>query len=217
MINKFRFGQKTGIELPGEENGILHPIKTWTKTSLPAHAIGYEISVTAIQILQAMNVIANRGRLVPPMITRERADLAGSIEESALPYERIITEKTANSLIDRIFEKVVLDGTGQAAQLKGYTVAGKTGTAQKIDPVSGVYTATRHVASFVGFVPAEKPAISMIVVLDDPRTDLHYGGQVAAPVFREIASRVLLYLRQPPVMDPAKKIVTAQLRRESER
>ncbi len=217
MIKNFRFGQKTGIELPGEENGILHPLKTWTKTSLPAHAIGYEISVTAIQILQAMNVIANRGCLVPPRITRETPDLAGSIEVSPSPFERIISEKTANDLIDRIFEEVVLDGTGQAAQLKGYTVAGKTGTAQKIDPATGTYMATRHLASFVGFVPAEKPVISMIVVIDDPRTDLHYGGQVAAPVFREIASRVLLYLRQPPAIDPAKKIVTAQLRRESER
>ncbi len=217
MINRFRFGQKTGIQLPGEEDGILHPLKTWTRTSLPAHAIGYEISVTAIQILQAMNVIANRGILVSPRIICEGSDLASPTEVSFSPPERIISERTTNSLIDRIFEKVVLDGTGQSAQLKGYTVAGKTGTAQKIDPATGAYVDTRHVASFVGFVPVERPVISMIVVIDDPRTDLHHGGQVAGPVFREIASRVLLYLRQPPLVDPAKQIITAQLGRDSER
>jgi cell division protein FtsI (penicillin-binding protein 3) len=217
MIKKFRFGEKTGVDLPGEENGILHSLKSWTKTSLPAHAIGYEISVTAIQLLQAMNIIANRGCLVPPRITRETLDRPASMMTSPPPCQRIISEKTANDLIDRVFEKVVLDGTGQLAQLNGYTVAGKTGTAQKIDPVTHDYLASRHLASFVGFVPAEKPVISMIVVIDDPRTDLQYGGQVAAPVFHDVASRVLFYLRQSPEVDPAKKMVTAELKRESER
>jgi len=216
IIKDFRLGEKTGIDLPGEENGILHPLKSWTRTSLPAHAIGYEISVTAIQMLQAMNIIANRGCLVAPRITRETLDLSGSMTASPSPGERIISEKTATELIDHVFEKVVLDGTGQAAQLHGFTVAGKTGTAQKLDPASHLYSASRHLASFVGFVPAEKPVLSMIVVIDDPKVGLHYGGQVAAPVFREIASRVLLYLRQAPEIDPTKKIVTAQLRRKSE-
>jgi cell division protein FtsI (penicillin-binding protein 3) len=217
MIKNFRFGEKTGIDLPGEENGIFHALKYWTKTSLPSHAIGYEISVTAIQILQAMNIIANRGCLVPPRITRETLDLTGSMKASPSPCERIISEKTATELINHVFERVVLDGTGQAAQLNGFTVAGKTGTAQKIDPASGNYSAGKHLASFVGFVPAAKPVLSMIVVIDEPKTGLHYGGQVAAPVFHEIASRVLLYLRQSPEIDPTKKIVTAQLRSESER
>ncbi len=216
-IKNFRFGEKTGIDLPGEENGIFHSLKSWTKTSLPAHAIGYEISVTAIQILQAMNIIANRGCLVPPRIIRETLDLSGSMKASPAPCERIISEKTAEELIDHVFEKVVLDGTGQAAQLNGFLVAGKTGTAQKMDPATRSYSASKHLASFVGFVPAEKPVLSMVVVIDDPKVGLHYGGQVAAPVFREIASRVLLYLRQSPAIDPEKKIVTAQLRSESER
>jgi cell division protein FtsI (penicillin-binding protein 3) len=216
MIKKFRFGEKTGIDLPGEEKGILNSLKSWTKTSLPAHAIGYEISVTAIQVLQAMNVIANRGCLVRPRITRETLDLAGPMKITPGPCERIISEKAANDLIEHIFEKVVLDGTGQAAQLDGYTVAGKTGTAQILNPETHAYSASRHLASFVGFVPAEDPLISIIVVIDDPQTGLHYGGQVAAPVFHEIAKRVVLYLRQPPEINPAKKIVTAQLHRESE-
>jgi cell division protein FtsI/penicillin-binding protein 2 len=213
MIKNFRFGQKTGIDLPGEENGILHPLKAWTKTSLAAHSIGYEISVTAVQILQAMNIIANKGLLVPPRITRETKDQSGLVEATPSPGERVISEKTAGDLIERIFEKVVLDGTGQQAQLNGYTVAGKTGTAQRLDPVTHTYAAGRHLASFVGFVPAEKPAISIVVVIDDPQTGLHYGGLVAAPVFHEIAKQALLYLRQSPVIDPTKKVVTAQLKR----
>lgn len=216
-IKNFRFGEKTGIDLPGEEKGIFHALKSWTKTSLSAHAIGYEISVTAVQILQAMNIIANRGCLIPPRITRDTLDLSGSMKASAGPCERVISEKTANELIDRVFEKVVLDGTGQAAQLNGFAVAGKTGTAQKLDPAGRGYSANKHVATFVGFVPAENPVLSMVVVIDDPKIGLHYGGQVAAPVFRDIASRVLLYLRQSPEIDPAKKIVTAQLRSENER
>ncbi len=139
------------------------------------------------------------------------------MKASAGPCERVISEKTANELIDRVFEKVVLDGTGQAAQLNGFAVAGKTGTAQKLDPAGRGYSANKHVATFVGFVPAENPVLSMVVVIDDPKIGLHYGGQVAAPVFRDIASRVLLYLRQSPEIDPAKKIVTAQLRSENER
>jgi cell division protein FtsI (penicillin-binding protein 3) len=212
-IKNFRFGQKTGIDLPGEENGILHPLKAWTKTSLAAHSIGYEISVTAVQILQAMNIIANKGLLVPPRITRETEDQSGLVETTPSPGERVISEKTAVDLIERIFEKVVLDGTGQEAQLNGYTVAGKTGTAQRLDPVTHTYSAGRHLASFVGFVPAEKPAISIVVVIDDPQAGLHYGGLVAAPVFHEIAKQALLYLRKSPVINPTKKVVTAQLKR----
>jgi cell division protein FtsI/penicillin-binding protein 2 len=216
MIKNFRFGQKTGIDLPGEENGILHPLKAWTKTSLAAHSIGYEISVTAVQILQAMNIIANKGLLVPPRITRKTKDQSGLVEATPSPGERVISEKTAGDLIERIFEKVVLDGTGQEAQLNGYTVAGKTGTAQRLDPVTHTYSAGRHLASFVGFVPAEKPAISIVVVIDDPKSGLHYGGLVAAPVFHEIAKEALLYLRQSPVIDPTKKVVTAQLKRAND-
>jgi cell division protein FtsI/penicillin-binding protein 2 len=175
---------------------------------LASHAIGYGISVTALQMLQAMNVIANRGILVPVRISRETLDFPAALPDILPSGERIISARTAGELIQRIFEKVVLDGTGQAAQLSGFSVAGKTGTAQIREPGVG-YSAGKHLASFVGFVPAEKPVLSIIVVINEPKAGLHYGGQVAAPVFREIAQRALLYLRQFPQFDPSKKIITA--------
>jgi cell division protein FtsI/penicillin-binding protein 2 len=210
MIKAFHFGEKTGIDLPGEENGICHPLQQWSKVSLAAHSIGYEISVTAIQILQAMNVIANHGRLVPPRITRDSLDRAGFAPVAPAASERVISERTATDLIGNIFDGVVLQGTGTLAQVDGFTVAGKTGTAQRFDPATGGYSSHRHLASFVGFVPAANPAISIVVVIDDPKAKAYYGGQVAAPVFREIARRVLLYLKQFPEFDPSKKVLTAR-------
>jgi cell division protein FtsI (penicillin-binding protein 3) len=128
--------------------------------------------------------------------------------------DRVVSERTASELVSRVFEGVILDGTGQAARVEGFSAAGKTGTARKLDRELGVYLASRHVASFVGFIPADRPLISMVVVLDEPKFSLQYGGQVAAPVFREIARRVLLYLGQTPQFDPADKTITAQLRSE---
>jgi cell division protein FtsI (penicillin-binding protein 3) len=202
------------LDLPGEENGIFHPLRTWSRTSLAAHSIGYEISVTAIQMLQAMNILANRGTLVPFRMTRPSLNPPGLDTGTPVAGDRIISERTASDLVSRVFEGVILDGTGQAARVDGFSAAGKTGTARKLDPELGVYLASRHVASFVGFIPADRPLISMVVVLDDPKFSLQYGGQVAAPVFREIARRVLLYLRQAPQFDPAEKTITAQLRSE---
>jgi len=212
MIQNFRFGQKTGLDLPGEEGGIFRPLHKWSGTSLAAHSIGYEISVTAVQILQAMNILANRGVLVPFRITRASLNPADYNPDMPAAGDRIISERTASELTNRVFERVVTDGTGQAAWIDGFPAAGKTGTARKLDQELRVYSASRHLASFVGFVPADRPVLSMVVVLDDPKFNLQYGGQVAAPVFREIARRVLLYLRQTPQVDPSGKIVTAQLR-----
>lgn len=217
MIKAFRFGEKTGVELPGEEAGIFHPLPKWSGSSLASQSIGYGISVTAIQLLQAMNVFANDGFMVPLRVARETFDFSPSLQATLSSGERVISEKTASDLIQKVFEKVVLEGTGQAAQVEGFTVAGKTGTAQKIDAATGAYSPRKHLASFVGFVPARKPLLSMIVVIDEPRTALHYGGQVAAPVFQEIARRVLLYLGQTPQFDPAKKVITAELREKSYR
>jgi len=211
-IQDFRFGRKTGLDLPGEESGIFHPLNRWSRTSIAAHSIGYEISVTAAQILQAMNIVANRGVLIPFRMTRSSLNPKGFSPEIPTVGDRIISEKTAAELTSRVFEEVVADGTGQAAQIEGFSVAGKTGTARKLDRSLGVYQASRHVASFVGFVPADRPVLSMVVVLDEPKFSLQYGGQVAAPVFREIGRRVLLYLRQAPQLSPDKGTVTAQLR-----
>ncbi len=212
MIQAFGFGRKTGLDLPGEENGIFHSLQTWSRTSLAAHSIGYEISVTAAQILQGMNVLANRGTLVPLRISRKTLNLSGFDPDEPAGGARIISEETASALNHRVFEEVVTEGTGQAAQVDGFRVAGKTGTARKLDPDLGVYVASRHLASFVGFVPVDKPVLSMVVVIDDPKFSPQYGGQVAAPVFCEIARRVLLYLRQAPEANPDRELVTAQIR-----
>ncbi|OGD21042.1 MAG: hypothetical protein A2W03_10190 [Candidatus Aminicenantes bacterium RBG_16_63_16] len=210
MIKAFRFGEKTGIELPGEEKGICHPPDRWSRSSLASHSIGYGISVTAIQVLQAMNTIANRGLLVPPRISREVVDRAGFPAAAPASAERVISERTAAELIDNIFAKVAIEGTAAAARLDGFTVAGKTGTAQRSIPGGRGYSSGNHMASFVGFVPAADPAVSIIVVINDPKGRFYYGGLVAAPVFREIARRVLLYLNRFPEFDPSKKVITAK-------
>jgi cell division protein FtsI (penicillin-binding protein 3) len=217
MIRAFGFGQKTGIDLPGEEVGILHSLNRWSRTSLAAHSIGYEISVTAAQILQAVNVLANRGVRVPLRITRKTLNTSGFNPDPFAGGDRIISEETVAALNRHIFEEVVAEGTGRAAGIEGFQVAGKTGTSQKWDPHLGVYLAHRHLASFVGFVPVDRPALSMVVVIDEPKFSPQYGGQVAAPVFREIARRVLLYLGEAPEPDPAQKLVTAQLRNREQR
>jgi cell division protein FtsI/penicillin-binding protein 2 len=214
MIKAFRFGQKTGIELPGEESGICHPPSSWSKSSLASHSIGYGISVTAIQVLQAMNVIANRGLLVPPRISREAIDRAGFSPAIPADAKRVISERTAAELIDNIFIKVTAEGTATMASVDGFRVAGKTGTAQRSIPGGRGYSSGSHLASFVGFVPAADPAVSIIVVINDPKAKFYYGGLVAAPVFREIARRVLLYLHRFPDFDPSQKVVTAKMRGE---
>jgi len=202
MIRAFRFGEKTGIDLPGEEQGIIHPLSTWRTSSFRV-AIGYEISVTALQILRAMNIYAARGLLVRPHIALDRPAGIAEGEPAVLP------EKIVGELVP-VFEAVVEEGTGKPARLEGFNIAGKTGTAQKIDRAIGAYSSRLHLASFVGFVPAERPALSMIVVIDEPQGTLQYGGQVAAPVFREIAARVLRYLRVVPNAAPP-AVITASL------
>lgn len=197
-IKDFGFGRRTGIELPSEAAGVVHPPDEWGRRSLDSVSVGYEVSVTPLQMLQAINIVANRGvRLVPRIIKavdgRPRQPQAGDS-----PPVQVISPQTAEKLID-ILERAVLEGTGKTAALEGYTVAGKTGTSQIYDPIDGKYSLSRHTASFIGFVPSDKPAVSMAVVLYEPRNDAYYGGQVAAPVFREIALRVLRYLHVFPV------------------
>jgi len=210
MIKAFRFGEKTGVDLPAEASGTLRAPARWTNRSLDSLSIGYEVSATALQVLQAMSVIANRGLLVPPRIVKAVRGSALSGDPGTAGYERVITDATARELIP-ILERVVLEGTGTAALAKGYTMAGKTGTTQKYDPAIHGYSASRHIASFVGFVPVENPLLSIIVVLDEPKKYTYYGGQVAAPVFREIAVRALRYLHAYPQPESKPPVVTARL------
>lgn len=207
MIKAFRFGERTGIDLPGEEYGICRPLSSWRKSSLRI-AIGYEISVTAVQLLGAMNVFAARGRLVRPSISLGTGvgGLSGAVNQEPL---KVLSEGTASELVE-IFMRVVEEGTGLPARLEGFEIAAKTGTAQKLDEELGRYSSARHLASFVGFVPAHDPVISMIVVLDEPKGLMQYGGQLAAPVFRDISARVLRYLRVAP-RPKTETLVTAKM------
>lgn len=218
MFKLFGFGQKTGIDLPGEESGVLHPLSKWRKSSLRV-AIGYEVAATPLQILRAMNVYATGGYLVQPRVTRSTAapitDVISADINNLSEWPRIISPKTVNELVETVFIQVVEKGTGMAARIDGYTIAGKTGTAQKFDPELRAYSFKKHVASFVGFAPAEHPLLTMVVVIDEPKGALQYGGQVAAPVFREIARKVLLYLQEPPRKMP-EKFILAQDKRKQE-
>ncbi len=195
MIRAFGFGRRTGIELPGEPEGRLRPASEWSGRSQASLSIGYEIAATPLQMLQAVNVVANRGRLVPPRIVRA---VQGGQPRPAAPESAPILSPAAGERLAAILERVVEEGTGREAAAEGYQAAGKTGTTQLFDPQAGGYSSGRHIASFVGYVPADQPRLSMVVILDDPQTGEHYGGQVAAPVFREIARKALLVLGLPP-------------------
>ncbi len=194
-IRAFGFGQATGIELPGENPGLLRPVENWSGISIGSISMGQEIGVTPLQVLAATSAIANGGILYKPHILREihRPEVT---TESVVPNgRRVINPRTA-AVMRRMLEGVVLEGSGRQARLDGYTAAGKTGTAQKLDPATGTYSRTHYVASFVGIAPVNNPAVSIVVVLDSP-VGLHQGGEVAAPVFSRIAQQVLTYLDVP--------------------
>jgi cell division protein FtsI (penicillin-binding protein 3) len=195
-IRRFGFGEKTGIPLPGEESGILRPTKKWSLVSPASISIGQEISVTPLQVVRAVSAVATGGLLAQPRIVDKVID-----DEQNVVYEpprpqpaRVMSEKTA-AVLNEILKAVVARGTGAQAALAEHVVAGKTGTAQKAG--RGGYSLDRFVGSFAGYVPADRPRLVILVVVDEPRGQ-HYGGTVAAPVFREIAEGSLRYLGVPP-------------------
>jgi len=194
---RFGFGKPTGVELPGEAAGILRPPAEWTGSDLYTLGFGQGIAVTPLQLLRAVAAIGNGGLLVRPTLIsflRSPDGRALELPRAAAPV-RVLSPRTARQLLEMMVRAVV-DGTGRAAAIEGYTVAGKTGTAQKPDPRGG-YLPGKYVASFVGIVPATSPRIAILVLLDEPRGP-YYGGVVAAPVFRRIASQALWHLRVPP-------------------
>jgi len=193
IIKDFGFGQKTGIDLPAEYAGIFHSLSDWTKYSHNYLSVGYEIGVTAVQMLQALNIVANRGRLVPLRMVKAIPQAPEALPQAEMSAQRIFPEHIMDRLAS-LLEQAVFEGTGTQAQVPGYSVAGKTGTAQKRDPVTKSYTNKAHMASFMGFIPAKNPILSIIVVVDDPQV-IYYGGDVAAPVFKEIAEYSLRYLQ----------------------
>ena len=196
-IRRLGFGTRTGIDLTGESPGILHTLNRWQPSSIGSIAIGQEIAVTPLQMATAYCVIANDGMLVKPHLVRELRSPEGVVQFQAKPEARRALKPETTAALRNMFEDVTLRGTARKAQLNGYTAAGKTGTAQKIDPRTHTYSTSKFVGSFVGFAPVKNPAVVIIVVIDEPRGAYH-GGDVAAPVFREIAEQILPDLNVTP-------------------
>jgi cell division protein FtsI (penicillin-binding protein 3) len=195
-IRAFGFGQATGIELPGENRGLLRRVENWTPGSVGSISMGQEVGVNAVQMVSAFSAIANGGLLYRPRVVRElRTPSAAAIPRAEIPPKRVISPITAATL-RQMLEGVVLEGTGTLAKLDGYTSGGKTGTAQKIDPATGTYSLREHIASYVGFAPLNAPTVTILVTLDSPVGPYH-GGDVAAPVFKRVAEQVLAYLDVP--------------------
>lgn len=199
---KFGFGEQTGIELPAEEAGILFDPDEMRDSDIATMAIGQSIAVTPLQLVRAMSAIANDGILMKPHIVKAIRNADGSIYYETHPEEvrRVITSVTDKTLIG-LLEGVVTHGGGKKAAVKGYRIAGKTGTAQKIKPDGAGYMDGHYIASFCGFAPVEDPQITVLVIVDDP-SGIYYGGQVAAPVASRIFKSLLRYLKVEPSSDP---------------
>ncbi len=210
-IRDFGFGSRTGVEMPGETRGLLRPVNRWGSSSIGSIAIGQEVGVTPIQLVTMVSTIANGGVYLPPhVLLPGQVDATGSTAVAPQPFRpggdlpnplppgahRVLSTLTAAEM-RKMMEGVVLYGTGKPAQLNGYSSGGKTGTAQKIDPATHLYSKTMHIASFAGFAPVNNPVIAVAVVIDNPKGGSYYGTAVSAPVFAEVAQQVLEYLAVP--------------------
>jgi stage V sporulation protein D (sporulation-specific penicillin-binding protein) len=195
-MNKFGFGQVTGLELPGEENGIVHDYKTWPASTIGALAIGQSVSVTPLQLLRAVSSIANGGYLIKPTILKEIK--LGDLNGSGDPDNKIqIISNSTSVSIKEMMLAVVDNGTGTRAQIEGIKVCGKTGTAEKANENGIGYSEGRSITSFIGFAPYDDPEIAIIVVVDEPTGEERtvWGGTVAAPVFKNIMEYSLNHLK----------------------
>jgi len=211
-IERFGFGQPTGIDLPGEAAGLVRPPSQWSLIDLAAHSFGQGIAVTPMQLVMAYAAIANGGHLLRPFVVRRVVSQRGEVLLARQPHivRRVITEKSAR-LLTSILQGVVSDGgTGVLARIEGFKVAGKTGTAQKPDLTNGGYDADKRSASFVGFVPADDPRLVLLVLIDEPKVDVH-GGAVAAPAFQNIARGALLHLGVAPEKSAALLLARGQV------
>lgn len=210
-LRSFGFGSRTGIDLPGESPGSLK--RNWYGIDLATISFGQGVSLSAVQLVSAVSAIANGGNLMRPYLVEQILDDSGTVTQKFEPQvvRRVISPETAQK-ITKMMETVTGEGgTGTKAAVVGYRVAGKTGTAQKVDPVTRTYSPSKRIGSFVGFVPADKPKLTIAVVIDEPQ-GVKYGGVVAAPAFREIAQNSLAYLKiQPngPVTAAAKPVKAA--------
>jgi cell division protein FtsI (penicillin-binding protein 3) len=216
-IRAFGFGEHTGIELPWESGGSLMPLRSWHSYMIGPISMGQGVGVTPVQLVTAISAIANGGLLYKPKIVAEvrRGDrvVATSVDAESAEPRQVIRPETAATM-RQLLEGVVLHGTGPRARLDGWTSAGKTGSAQKIDPATGRYSTSQLVASFTGFAPINDPAVAILVSLDS--VGHHEGGEVAAPVFKRIAEQVLAYLDVPRDVPLNPKLIeTAFLKRAS--
>jgi cell division protein FtsI/penicillin-binding protein 2 len=209
-VQRFGFGSPLGIELPAETGGILRAPEKWSGDSLASMSIGYEIGVSALQMTAAFATIANDGIRVQPHIIKEIKNADGSVFSTTEPNKtQVVSVETARSL-RKMMRQVVLTGTGKRAQLNGYTSAGKTGTAWKYDATLKAINSNKYVSSFIGFAPAENPEVVIAVILDEPKVGARDGGQVSAPVFRDIAEQILPELNVVPDANIRQDAFTAE-------
>jgi cell division protein FtsI (penicillin-binding protein 3) len=216
-LARFGLGSRTGVDFPGEATGLLRPPQQWSEVSLASLSIGQELAVTPLQLATAFSALANGGTLMRPHLVKAIIKDGQAIQETTpVPVRRAISESTARQ-ITNLLQGVVTRGTGKAAAVEGYTVAGKTGTAQKFDATLGKYSPQKYVASFIGYLPAEQPRATILVSIDEPQGAAAWGGVAAAPLFSAIAQQTMRYLRVPPDNKPARSqgIPLARLERPS--
>jgi cell division protein FtsI (penicillin-binding protein 3)/stage V sporulation protein D (sporulation-specific penicillin-binding protein) len=213
-IRAYGFGERTGVALPGEIPGLVYPPQRWSKLSITRIPMGQEVAVTPLQTLSALCAIANGGHLMMPQIVHDITDENGGEIASFPPVEvrRVISAESARDMTEAFKGVVSARGTAALAKVNGFVTAGKTGTAEKIDPKGG-YLPGKYIVSFCGYLPADDPAFACLVMLDDPQTspELDYGGTVAGPVFSRIGEKVARYMNLEPQPDvPAGDVVITQ-------
>jgi cell division protein FtsI (penicillin-binding protein 3)/stage V sporulation protein D (sporulation-specific penicillin-binding protein) len=214
-IRRFGFGERTGIELPGEISGVIRPPQSWSKISITRIPMGHEVGVTPLQMIVAMSTIANGGKLVTPRIVKSITTEDGKIVSTFAPVvlRQVISPETAKQLGNALRGVVSDRGTAAAAAVPGFTISGKTGTAQKVDPKGG-YEQGKYVVSFAGYLPSDHPEFVGLVVLDDAHTtkpELNYGGLVAGPIFSRIAEKAARYLDLEPHEEVGKPSATGRV------
>lgn len=198
-LKSFGFGERSGVDLPAETSGNLRDRKQWFAVDLANISFGQGVAASALQIATAVSVVANGGTLMKPYLVEKISDPEGNVLKQITPQPRqqVISPATAKTVASMMEGVTAEGGTGSNGAVDGYRVAGKTGTAQKVDPVTKGYSVDKRTASFVGFVPVDKPRLTILIVIDEPKTS-PYGGVVAAPAFGKIAQQALCYLKVPP-------------------
>ena len=203
-VRRFGFGRQATREFPGESPGIVWSAARLDKSALASVSMGYQVGVTPLQMVTATATVANGGRMMKPHIVRAVIRDGARTPTAPVEVRRVISPRTAAELTT-IMEDVVVRGTGSQATVEGYTVAGKTGTAQKL--VNGAYSHSEYNVSFTGFVPSRKPKFAMVVVVDTPRNGAYFGGSVSGPIFHRIADAALRHIGVPPTVFPAPPVL----------